>query len=217
MKATLQFLENKFDEFNNLCFGGKLPPVRIELTSARSFLGKLLYRKIRGPFGIVCGTGNFRMRISKSFELSQQELEDVLIHEMIHYHIALNRIRDNSTHGPSFRKCMSEINQRYGRHVTVSHKSSPGLDATPRHNSKPVFMCISELGKPDLGITVCSEAMAPILSRSLRRRFRILEMNWYFGYNEFIDRYPRSRTPKIFHMKREDLESCLKGMQVRNP
>ena len=51
-------------------------------------------------------------------------IEDTIIHEMIHYYIGYNRLEDASAHGPLFLSIMNEINRKFGRNLTVSHKST---------------------------------------------------------------------------------------------
>ena len=91
MTATLPFIQQTFDTFNAQCFEGVLPPVPIILTKATSFLGKMEYRSVRGLFGLVSSNKDFRMKISTSFDLPEEELEDVVLHEMIHYYIAVKK------------------------------------------------------------------------------------------------------------------------------
>ena len=81
----------------------------IALTKARSFLGKMEYKSRRDFFGIISSHYDFRLKISTGFDLSQEELEDVIIHEMIHYYIAWRNIKDSSVHGEVFRGIMVHI------------------------------------------------------------------------------------------------------------
>lgn len=125
MIATESFVKETFDRFNDLYFEGKLPPVPIVLVKARSFLGKLEYMKIKGLFGLVTKKWDFRMKISRSFDLDQATLEDVILHEMIHYYIDIKGIRDTSAHGKVFRSMMNDFNSRFGRHITIRYKCTP--------------------------------------------------------------------------------------------
>ena len=85
MKATVPYIEQKFEEFNRQMFGGKLPKIPVELSDAKTFLGQCVFRTRRKPFG---------------------KTEDV------------------SSHGPLFLSIMNEINRKFGRNLTVSHKST---------------------------------------------------------------------------------------------
>ena len=37
-----------------------------------------------------------------------------MVHEMIHYYIAWNNIKDNKTHGDEFMRIAEEMNTKYG-------------------------------------------------------------------------------------------------------
>ena len=121
MKPTVPYLEAKFDEFNALMFGGRLPRIPVALSRAVSYVGLCTYKIRRRLFG-KNEYYDFRIRVSTKFDLPEQELEDVLIHEMIHYALRLDGIKDTSAHGKAFRQLKDHINRTYGRHVTISHK-----------------------------------------------------------------------------------------------
>lgn len=124
MKPTIEYIEKKFGEFNHLIFDDRLPLLPIQLSNAKSFLGMLVYKKRRKPFGRV-EKYDFRLRISTRMDMPEAEVEDTIIHEMIHYYIDFNGIKDTSAHGQVFRQMMSDINTRFGRHITITHKSTP--------------------------------------------------------------------------------------------
>lgn len=104
-------------------FGGKLPLLPIELSNAKTFLGQCVYKKRRKFFGRT-EYYDFRLRINTRIDLPENVMEDTIIHEMIHYYIGYNQLKDSSAHGPVFRKIMNDINSRFGRHLTVTHKST---------------------------------------------------------------------------------------------
>ena len=121
MKATIPYVEKKFEEFNRLMFDGRLPMLPIELSDAKTFLGVCVYKKRRTLLGkTVCY--DFKLRINTRIDLDEAEVEDIIIHEMIHYNIGYHRIVDTSAHGRVFRQMMKGINERFGRHIRVSHK-----------------------------------------------------------------------------------------------
>jgi predicted SprT family Zn-dependent metalloprotease len=41
-----------------------------------------------------------------------------MVHEMIHYYIAWNRIKDNNAHGKEFMKIANELKEKYGLNIT---------------------------------------------------------------------------------------------------
>ena len=153
MIADLGFIQESFDRFNALCFDGALPRPAFKLGRARCSLGRMEYRpggwlglgsslnggglNGGGPGKRRGRSGNaYTLRISRSFDLPRETLEDVVIHEMIHYKLMLDgyrgaasgffqrRKRLEKPHGPLFRQMMKDINSRFGRHITVSFKIS---------------------------------------------------------------------------------------------
>lgn len=121
MIATIPYIQKKFSEYNELIFGGALEMPTIKLSSARRSLGKLRYLKKRSLFGGV-KYSNFCLLISKNFDLDEDMLDDTIIHEMMHYYIAVKGIKDTSAHGKVFRQMMKDINLRFNRHITISYK-----------------------------------------------------------------------------------------------
>lgn len=212
MIATLPFVQKTFDRFNALCFEGVLPSVPIVLSKAGTFLGKMEYKADRDFFRNIISYYDFRLKISTGFDLSEEELEDVVIHEMIHYYIAFRRISDTSAHGEKFRHIMDFINQEYGRHVAVRHHGpqEQNLVRGNSHNFKEHYICVSTFRDGNAGITVCATTKIFDISRSLPRHFIISKMEWYRSSDPFFNRYPRSRTPKIYKISEDELTEHLK-------
>lgn len=121
MIPTCDYVQRRFDEFNAQCFGGELRPIPVRLSRARSFLGQIAYRRERRLFRRD-RFADFTLRISTHFDLPEDVLDDVILHEMIHYSILSRQIKDTSAHGRLFRSMMNDINSRFGRHITVSYR-----------------------------------------------------------------------------------------------
>lgn len=121
MKVTLPFIVEKFNEYNEQIFGGTLPLLPIRLGRARTRLGSFGY-SIRRRFFLKREMYNFHMRFSTYYDLPQELWEDTIIHEMIHYYLALNKQQDATPHGPNFRRLMKNINAKHGRHLRISVK-----------------------------------------------------------------------------------------------
>ena len=58
-------------------------------------------------------------------DLPEELVEDTILHEMIHYYIAFNHWSDTSTHGQLFRREMKRINEKGGRHISISYRPNP--------------------------------------------------------------------------------------------
>ncbi len=108
MKATIPYIEQKFEEFNRQIFGGKLPRIPVQLSHAKTFLGQCVYKKRRKLLGRT-ELYDFQLRINARIDLPERELEDIIIHEMIHYYIGYHQLKDTSAHGRLFRQLMDDI------------------------------------------------------------------------------------------------------------
>ena len=94
MRATIDYIKRKFDEYNELCFEGKLKPLPFKLSNAKSFLGAVFYQREKNP------------------------------HEMIHYYIMSNQMQDTGPHGKLFIAKMKEINVKFNRNLSVTHQTT---------------------------------------------------------------------------------------------
>ena len=131
MVPTIPYIQSRFDEYNARFFAGALPPVPIKLSNARTFLGKITFTKRRKWLFGEWTYSNFVLRINTRFDLPEQLIEDTILHEMIHYYIAVNQLRDTSTHGRLFRQEMKRINAEGNRHITISYRLKNMPPLTP--------------------------------------------------------------------------------------
>lgn len=200
MNITVAWLEKRFDAFNHTIFNDELPRIPIELSNAKTFLGLCVYDRHRNLFGKVerC---NFRLRISTRYDLTEQEVEDVLIHEMIHYCIHYKRVPDTSAHGKVFRKMMALINTRFNRHITISHRRGTEVREERRQSASYKIVAWVHFTNGDHGFKVLPRVGTTILRyyNTLLGVDRISSINLYITTNAFFDHYPRSGAFKVYH------------------
>lgn len=215
MTPTVEYLEERFDTFNRMCFDGALPRIPIKLSRARTFVGRLIYRPVRDWRGRVVRREDFVLRISTYFDLPEAEIEDTLIHEMIHYWIAWKGIKDTSSHGKEFRRIMKEINALHGRHLTISHKSTPeeqDRDTRVRDH----YFCVSQLADGRTALTVAAQPCIARIRRAFRWSPSIRSQTWYHSRDPWFNRYPHCRSPKIFPVDPAVLQPHLDGAELIN-
>lgn len=202
--ATLDYIERKFDEFNKLIFNNSLPCPTFKLSSARTFLGQIRYTR---KHKILSGWKyeNFILTISNRISREESLLEDTIIHEMIHYYIFYNGIKDTSAHGIFFRKMMVDINERFNRNITITHRCSEeekNQDTELRRH----LLCISRLKDNRIGLTLACESNIFMLWEAILRFPEVLECNWYVTKNPYFNRFRRSIKPKIYLVDEKELE-----------
>ena len=209
MMLTLEFLNQKFDELNELCFGGALPKVSIRLSKARTYLGQLGFKRKHSLFGKT-QYYDFVLRISTRLEQTEEEIIDTLLHEMIHLYIASHQLKDSSSHGPVFRQMMNDLNQRFGRHITISHRKTKD-ELNQDTQRRQHLVCVSTLASGERGITIAAKSRLLLLWDQIPRIPEIVSQTWYVSYDPYFNRFPRALTPKVYRISPSDLDLHLKA------
>ena len=165
-----------FDAFNALCFANQLPRPALKCSRSRTRLGSMSYKRGR-LLGLSAPSG-FVIRLSTYYCLTEEEYQDVLLHEMVHYRIAFERLRDSSPHGPLFRRMMEDINRRFGRHLTVSapRKSLLPAEEAPHGRVYLLLFLVRKDGKHFLAVV--NPRSASRLERLLKKAVGIVDHAW---------------------------------------
>ena len=117
MKITKDLLKEKFKEYNKLYFDDKLPRCDIRTSSAYRYYGlfscKYHEKYKKATFKTIT--------ISDLFDYTDDNLKDVLIHEMIHLFLVEKKklFNDSMKHGPEFQKMAKEFNEKYNLNIRV--------------------------------------------------------------------------------------------------
>lgn len=205
MIPDLTFLRDAFSRFNILIFGESLPEPRFVLTSARTFRGKLSWRRsslLRGRRPV-----DFELRLSTLFDLPQREWEDVVIHEMIHLHIASRGLRDSSPHGPLFRETMERINRTHDRSIVVSARGDSKGDSRVRAH----YLCIVRFSDGRLGVAPVAKSRIFELWDTFTAWPEVSAVSWVGSTDVWFNRFPRVMRTKVYITSPADLLPHLKG------
>lgn len=221
MKPTLQFLQQSFEKYNRKIFGGRLPEVNIGLCEATSFIGQYKSKVRTLPDG-TRQHYDHQLKFSLSFDLAKDELEDTVIHEMIHFFIAWNELTDSSTHGHLFKALMRSINDTHGRHITISHRLSHSQLATARATKKKWHViAILHFSSGEKGVKVLPRVIPKIIDyyNQIIAASNIEEVDLYLHCDPFFNRYPTSVSRRCQLITQEEIDSHIKGahiLEVRN-
>ena len=213
MKANIPFLREKFALFNARIFAGRLPEAPITLCEASSFVGQYKSKVRTSPDGHR-ENYDHQLRFSTSFNLSERELEDTLIHEMIHYFIAYNGLQDRSAHGPLFKALMQSVNEAHGRALTISHRSSPGQLAEAKEARKTWHViAILHFTSGELGVKVRPRVIPKVIAyhRDISAAPNISSVDLYLHCNPFFNRFPTSTGRRCHSITAADATLHLTG------
>ena len=209
MIITRELLLEKFRYFNELIFMNRLPEIPIELADVKSYVGLCCFKRRRKPSGGWLYS-DFKLRFNTRINLTERELEDILIHEMIHYCIGWNQKTDSSPHGELFRAMMNKINTQWGRSITIRHTSAPS-DKDSHYDTRARWHVIAVLnprsqteqpkhpaGEGKVYIKVLPRVMEKIINyyNAFIGDPRISEIELYLSNDPFFNRYPNSAALK---------------------
>lgn len=124
MELTIELLEEKFAEYNELYFGGKLKmPKRFELLKSFKTYGRFSCNS-HAP-----GSRLFNVVISIScyYDWDEENLRNVLCHEMLHYKLERSKNVETNMHGKRFIKAAEEMNKKYGLNIVPIYKKRLNL------------------------------------------------------------------------------------------
>lgn len=207
MKPTIQFLKERFAQFNTLVFAGRLPEPAITLCQASSFVAQ--YRR-NGE--VHC------LRFSTSFDLPERELEDTLIHEMIHYFIGYNGLTDRSAHGPLFKALMQAVNEAHGRSISISRRTTKGeMDEARSAGSKRWHVvAILHFSSGETGVKVLPRVIPKIVAyyKKISAATNVSRVDLYLHNDPFFNRFPTSVGRRCQAISEEDVALHLKGAHI---
>ena len=213
MIATIPYIEAKFDEFNKLIFGGELPRIPIVLGSATRVVGAFSC-KVRRNFWGKKEYFDLKLRFSKKFDLPGNELEDVIIHEMIHYYIHFKNLTDKSAHGPLFKNLMNQINKNFGRKISIRHKGAVKTneqitDAKPRYR----VVAVVTMKDSKTGIKVLPRIREKVhhYYKAVSTSPTVSKVELYITLDPFFGQYPCSSALRIHYIDHSTLQTQLQG------
>ncbi|MBR1872688.1 MAG: SprT-like domain-containing protein [Bacteroidales bacterium] len=210
MQATLPYVQSRFREFNESIFGGALTEIPVQISRAKTFVGCIAYKKRRSLLG---GTRyyDFRMKINGRADLPEAELEDTIIHEMIHLYIYQKGLRDTSTHGKVFREMMDGINSRFGRHITISHKGDDASFVDSRPRLRVVAVVTLKDGRTGIKVIPRKAERVAEYERGMKRTGMVSAMEFRMCTDPFFNKYPSSSALKVYFVDKEEIEAHLEG------
>lgn len=110
-------LEYLFNIYNEEYFHGVLPLPEFRVIHKNNTFGKfeckMGWRNISSPVIMVTDKYNF----------TEDQLRDIMIHEMIHYYLAYTKKDRIVTHGKQFKKMMEDFNLNEGFNIQITYNT----------------------------------------------------------------------------------------------
>lgn len=194
MSPTVDFIRGQFAAFNARYFGDSLPEPRFVVINARTILGQFVCSRRRG-WGVFAGRPrDFTIKISGHFDMPEKEYQNVLLHEMIHYYIAYNRIKDTSPHGEKFRAIMKRLNEEGGWDIRISGKVAQYGVVEKAAERRPRIVVAMVTGDGKRYLSVVQRSAVSKVEAAIRRTEAITSHEWFVTTDAYFRDFPQVRT-----------------------
>ena len=116
MEITKELLKQKFEEYNKLYFNNELPMCTFSYNFMKDAFGRytIQTRYKEGKVGHI--------RISKSIDLDEDMLRELLVHEMIHHYVHfIDGVSFDGffSHGRHFVRQVNRLKKQFGLEITI--------------------------------------------------------------------------------------------------
>ena len=210
-ELTIDYLRQAFEHYNNLIFDGKLPVPKLKWSRAKTRLGQMACKRKRS-WGRTTFY-DYTISVSNYYKLTTEEIDDVLIHEMIHYSIAYTGLKDTSSHGIVFRGMMDKINRTFGRHITISVRTR-NLQPRTAQQPKDYLILALEMKDGKYFLSSVNPSVAGKLAISLTRTREIAHYAWYQSQDEYFHSMPRVRSLRGRQVSKEVYTTMIEKMKL---
>lgn len=211
MTSEEESLTTKFNKYNDLIFSSKLPIPRLKWSRGKTRLGQMACKRKRS-WGRTTFY-DYTISVSRYYNLTEEQIDDVLIHEMIHYSIAYTGLKDTSSHGIVFRGMMDKINRTFNRHITVSVRTR-NLQPRRLQQHKDHLILALETKDGKYFLSSVNPSAAGKLAISLARTREIAHYAWYQSQDEYFNSMPRVRSLRGRQVSKEFYTTMIEKMKL---
>lgn len=194
MTPTVELLRVWFADFNARYFGGALPMPLLKVSNARTALGQFCCRKVRGGLLGLRSADEYCISVSRYYDISERELQNILLHEMIHFSISRGKVRDTSPHGVLFHREMDRLNA-LGWHITVSTNIKGwAVSGGKRRSLRCVVVAATDKG---CYMAAVQRPYVREVDGVLARVGGFERRQWYCTNDDYFQSFPLVRTPRL--------------------
>ena len=192
MDLTVQYLKENFLQLNETYFQGQLPLPLLIVSSSKTLLGQFWSLRNRARL-LHAKKEKFIIRISDYYDMPSEEYRNILLHEMIHYYIEYNNIKDTSPHGQKFREMMHTFNTKYGWHVSISSKNSKWK--IRQCYAKPFYTVLALTTNDNKHyLSVVNPNYMKYIEKQISLAPSITSHKWFKSENTYFNRFSQSRS-----------------------
>lgn len=208
MTPTIDYIKKRFEYYNSLCFDGKLSMPHIGLNNRYCSAGIMHCVSVADEDG-KRHNERFEIELSIRLNLQEEDIDSIIVHEMIHYYIAYNNLKDDSPHGHLFRSIMDEINEKYGMKIETFF--NPSDEILLKSFSKTRLISVSQLKDGRTGLAVVLKKKAFQIWDAFVASDDVEQTKWYLSNCAIFDKYPLTANPTLYFVNADVVEHYLTG------
>lgn len=209
MTPTTEYLRTQFAAFNVRYFGGLLPEPLFQVNRARTVLGRFSCRKVRQGLLGLRSSEEYTIAVSRFYELSERDVQTVLLHEMIHFHIRYHHMTDTAPHGKLFRSEMERINAD-GWSISVRTNTKGWQPSAGNCRS---MRCVVAITSADgCYFAAVQRPYVRAFDRAIVRFPGLKRCEWFVTGDSFFRKYPLVRTLRFHPVPTEEFNAVCKRM-----
>lgn len=208
VNITLDEVTRRYNDWNRKVFGGKLPEIEIKVSRLKGASGKTTvnYTEIKGQvprsnsnMAYLMSLGKIKnnvqinkitMAISNAMKFTSQELDEVILHEMIHVELQAAGFI-SAGHGPQFESRRRELSAKVGFEIPKVHDIVQ-LKLNDKTNAKEVLVLLKPKGMEKYAVffqPVLSDKITAWLERSSAQ-----DLTLYKVKTTLVGKYPVKRS-----------------------
>lgn len=210
MRIDINFIESNFEKFNHDYFDDKLPKPKFGIGRAKMILGSLNYKTKHTLFGSK--KIDYTIRLSVYYDQSEWQYLNTLLHEMIHYYISVNNIKDTSAHGKVFRFIMNELNKKYNWDMSISTKLQT-LNVAVKRMPLERLVLAAESNNNDYYLSVINPDYARYIDNIFYKAKNIRRHNWFLAKDEYFSSFRQVRSPRARKVSKEIYDEKVRELQ----
>ena len=203
MIITTDILTQYFQRFNHDYFEDGLPLPRLVPSRSRTRLGSFSCKRQLTWRGRKLT--DFTIRISTYYNMSERQVQNVLLHEMIHYSIAYTGLKDTSAHGVVFRGMMDNLNRKYGWEIRVT-QDTKGWETTVRKAPCQRQILAMKTRDSRCFVSVVNPKFRDRLETQIKKVPEIVWHQWFMSSDEYFSNFPTVRTLRGRRVSEEQLK-----------
>lgn len=208
MRPTLDYIKEKFDFYNKLCFDGTLPMPPISLNLRYGQMGVTSFRLEKNRDGKWHHT-DLSIEISIRLDLPEEEYIDTLVHEMIHYYLAYNDIFDDSPHGTEFCRKMQSITEKHDIKITIAF--DPSDEYLVNKISRIRYVCVLEFNDQRMGLAVVAKNKLFELWQLMPKVNGVRNVRWFVSNRAIFEQFPVCVSPGFCIVDADKVHHYLTG------